>query len=184
MIPLIILNACSGKPLPVYGDGQDVRDWLYVEDHCRAIRTVLAHGRVGELITSVAAARRRTLISSEAFAGLFYRLRPKDPTMPHEKLITFVNDRPGHYRRYAMNTDKIESELGWHPTETFESGLEKTVRNLVHVNRELAFRFAVLAQSASSRFVFTECGFAEERTPLFARASSTSASGCSSAALS
>lgn len=128
LIPLIILNACSGKPLPVYGDGQNVRDWLYVEDHCRAIRTVLAHGRVGETYNVGGRSEKKNLDIVGSICRLLDRLHPNDPTMPHEKLITFVNDRPGHDRRYAMNTDKIESELGWHPTETFESGLEKTVR--------------------------------------------------------
>ena len=128
LIPLMILNACQGKPLPVYGDGQNVRDWLYVEDHCRAIRTVLAHGRVGETYNIGGRSEKKNLEIVAAICQLLDDLRPGDPVVPHDKLITFVKDRPGHDRRYAMDTRKIERELNWHPLETFESGLEKTVR--------------------------------------------------------
>ena len=128
LIPLMILNACQGKALPVYGDGQNVRDWLYVEDHCRAIRGVLARGRVGESYNIGGRSERNNLEIVGAICKLLDRLRPDDPVIPHDKLITFVKDRPGHDRRYAMDPRKIERELGWHPQETFETGMEKTVR--------------------------------------------------------
>jgi len=128
LIPLMILNACEGKPLPVYGDGQNVRDWLYVEDHCRAIRAVLARGRVGETYNVGGRSEKPNLEIVGTICRLLDQLRPGDPEVPHQKLITFVRDRPGHDRRYAMNTDKIERELGWHPQETFDTGMEKTVR--------------------------------------------------------
>ena len=125
LIPLMILNACQGKPMPVYGDGQNVRDWLYVEDHCRAIRTVLAGGRIGETYNIGGRSEKNNLEIVGAICKMLDELRPGDPTVPHEKLITFVKDRPGHDRRYAMNTEKIERELGWHPQETFETGMRK-----------------------------------------------------------
>jgi dTDP-glucose 4,6-dehydratase len=128
LMPLIILNASQGKPLPVYGDGQNVRDWLYVEDHCRAIRAVLARGRVGETYNIGGRSEKNNLEIVGAICKLLDDLRPNDPTVPHDKLIGFVKDRPGHDRRYAMNTEKIEHELGWHPQETFATGLEKTIR--------------------------------------------------------
>src|SRR5271157_5847582 len=121
LIPLMILNACAGKPLPVYGDGKNVRDWLYVEDHCRAIRTVLARGRVGETYNIGGRSEKTNLEIIDDICQLLDELRPGDPVMPHDKLITFVTDRPGHDRRYAMNADKIERELGWRPKETFET---------------------------------------------------------------
>jgi dTDP-glucose 4,6-dehydratase len=128
LIPLIVLNACEGKPLPVYGDGENVRDWLYVEDHCRAIRTVLSQGRVGETYNIGGRSEKKNLEIVRAICKLLDQLRPNDPVVPHDQLIAFVKDRPGHDRRYAMDTRKIERELGWRPVETFESGLEKTVR--------------------------------------------------------
>ena len=128
LIPLMILNACQGKPLPVYGDGQNVRDWLYVEDHCSAIRAALGRGRVGETYNIGGGSEKKNLDIVGEICRLLDRLRPGDPVVPHEKLITFVKDRPGHDRRYAMDTRKIERELGWRPQETFASGLEKTVR--------------------------------------------------------
>ena len=128
LIPLMILNACQGKSLPVYGDGENVRDWLYVEDHCHAIRTVLARGRVGETYNIGGRSEKKNLEIVGAICKLLDQLRPGDPVVPHDKLITFVKDRPGHDRRYAMDTSKIERELGWHPQETFETGMEKTVR--------------------------------------------------------
>ena len=128
LIPLMILNACAGKPLPVYGDGQNVRDWLYVEDHCAAIRTVLARGRCGETYNIGGRSEKKNLDIIATVCGLLDQMRPTDPVLPHNKLVTFVKDRPGHDRRYAMDTRKIERELGWHPRETFESGIEKTVR--------------------------------------------------------
>jgi dTDP-glucose 4,6-dehydratase len=128
LIPLMILNACSGKSLPVYGDGKNVRDWLYVEDHCRAIRTVLARGRVGETYNVGGRSEKTNLEIIDSVCQLLDELRPNDPVMPHSKLVTFVKDRPGHDRRYAMDTRKIERDLQWQPEETFESGIGKTVR--------------------------------------------------------
>ena len=128
LIPLMILNACQGKPLPVYGDGKNVRDWLYVEDHCRAIRTVLAHGRSGETYNIGGQNEKNNLEIVGAICVLLDQLRPQDTVVPHDRLITFVKDRPGHDRRYAMDIRKVERELDWHPKETFESGIEKTVR--------------------------------------------------------
>jgi dTDP-glucose 4,6-dehydratase len=128
LIPLVILNACQGKPLPVYGDGKNIRDWLYVEDHCRAIRAVLARGGVGETYNIGGRSEKNNLEIVGSICKLLDQLRPNDPTVPHDKLIAFVKDRPGHDRRYAMNTEKIERELDWHPQETFATGLEKTIR--------------------------------------------------------
>ncbi len=128
LIPLMILNACAGKPLPVYGDGENVRDWLYVKDHCRAIRTVLSHGRVGETYNIGGRSEKKNLEIVGAICGLLDELCPNDPAVPHNKLVVFVKDRAGHDRRYAMDTRKIERELNWHPLETFESGIQKNVR--------------------------------------------------------
>jgi len=128
LIPLMILNACQGKPLPVYGDGKNVRDWLHVEDHCRAVRAVLTQGCVGETYNVGGRSEKNNLEIVGAICDVLDRLRPGDPVVPHSKLITFVKDRPGHDRRYAMDTRKIERELGWRPQETFASGLERTVR--------------------------------------------------------
>jgi dTDP-glucose 4,6-dehydratase len=127
LIPLIILNACGGKPLPVYGDGQNVRDWLYVEDHCSAIRTVLSRGRLGDTYNIGGCNERKNLEIVDTVCGLLDELRPSDLVVPHRNLITFVKDRPGHDRRYAMDTRKIERELDWRPRETFETGIRKTV---------------------------------------------------------
>jgi dTDP-glucose 4,6-dehydratase len=127
LIPLMILNACVGKPLPVYGDGKNVRDWLYVEDHCRAIRAVLSQGRVGGTYNIGGGSEKTNLEIIGTICQLLDELRPRDPAVPHNQLVTFVKDRPGHDRRYAMDTRKIESELGWTPQETFESGIRKTV---------------------------------------------------------
>ena len=118
----------SGKPLPVYGDGKNVRDWLYVEDHCRAIRTVLARGRVGETYNIGGRNEKEESGNCEDdLRDCSTNCGPNDPVVPHRQLITFVKDRPGHDRRYAMDTRKIERELGWRPQETFESGMRKTV---------------------------------------------------------
>ncbi len=127
LIPLMILNACQGKPLPVYGDGLNVRDWLYVEDHCRAIRAVLARGRDGETYNIGGRSEKKNLEIVGSICGLLDELRPGDKVVPHNKLITFVTDRPGHDRRYAMDASKIERELNWYARETFESGIGKTV---------------------------------------------------------
>ena len=127
LIPLTILNAMNGKAIPVYGDGQNVRDWLFVADHCDAIRTVLARGRVGETYNVGGRNEKPNLEIVHAICSLLDELRPADPVVPHSKLITYVQDRPGHDRRYAMDTRKIERDLGWQPRETFESGIRKTV---------------------------------------------------------
>jgi dTDP-glucose 4,6-dehydratase len=127
LIPLVILNACSGKPIPVYGDGKNVRDWLYVADHCEAIRAVLSRGRQGETYNIGGNNEKINLEIVEAICALLDELRPNDLIVPHQKLITYVKDRPGHDRRYAVDARKIERELGWRPRETFETGIRKTV---------------------------------------------------------
>ena len=116
LIPLTILNAMNGKAIPVYGDGQNVRDWLFVADHCDAIRTVLARGRVGETYNVGGRNEKPNLEIVHAICAILDELRPADPVVPHKKLITYVQDRPGHDRRYAMDTRKIERDLGWQPT--------------------------------------------------------------------
>jgi dTDP-glucose 4,6-dehydratase len=128
LIPLMILNALEGKPLPVYGDGQQVRDWLFVEDHCRAIRTVLARGVPGEVYNIGGDCERANLDVVREIASIVDRLRPNLPHAPCESLIKFVTDRPGHDRRYAIDATKIHSQLGWVPRENFASGLERTIR--------------------------------------------------------
>jgi dTDP-glucose 4,6-dehydratase len=127
LIPLVILNALTGKPLPVYGDGQNVRDWMYVEDHCGAIRTVLARGTAGETYNIGGCNEKKNLEIVDTVCTLLDELRPDGPVVPHRKLIIFVKDRPGHDRRYAMDTRKIERELNWRPKETFETGIRKTI---------------------------------------------------------
>jgi dTDP-glucose 4,6-dehydratase len=127
LIPLAILHAIQGKPIPVYGDGKNVRDWLYVEDHCDAIRTVLARGRIGETYNIGGHNEKYNLEIVGTICAMLDELRPNDAIVPHEKLITFVQDRPGHDRRYAMNSSKIEAELGWRPRQTFETGIRKTI---------------------------------------------------------
>jgi dTDP-glucose 4,6-dehydratase len=127
LIPLMILNARSGKSLPVYGDGQNVRDWIYVGDHCEAVRTVLAGGCPGETYNIGGWSEKTNLEIVETICGLLDECCPNDPVVPHRQLITFVKDRPGHDRRYAVDARKIERELKWHPHETFESGIRKTV---------------------------------------------------------
>jgi dTDP-glucose 4,6-dehydratase len=128
LIPLTIHNALRGRPLPVYGDGGNVRDWLYVQDHCRAILEVLEGGRVGETYNVGGHSEKTNLEVVHAICSLLDELLPKSSFVPHASLITFVEDRPGHDRRYAIDASKIRRELGWVPTETFESGMKKTVR--------------------------------------------------------
>lgn len=123
----MILNARDDKPLPVYGDGQNVRDWLYVEDHCEAIATVLARGKVGETYNIGGGNEKRNIEIVETICDIVDELAGQRGDS-RRKLITFVKDRPGHDRRYAMDASKIERELGWKPRETFESGIRKTVR--------------------------------------------------------
>ena len=127
LIPLIILNALEGKPLPVYGDGGNVRDWLFVGDHCSAIRTVLEKGRLGETYNIGGNNERANLDVVKTICRLVDELLPNAAIGPREKLITFVADRPGHDRRYAINASKIAAEFGWQPQVRFEDGLRQTV---------------------------------------------------------
>ncbi|MGL4860272.1 MAG: dTDP-glucose 4,6-dehydratase [Enterobacteriaceae bacterium] len=129
LIPLVILNALAGKPLPVYGDGGQVRDWLYVEDHARALYQVLTEGKVGETYNIGGHNERKNLQVVQTICDLLQELNAEKPAgvAHYRDLITFVTDRPGHDRRYAIDAGKIERELGWRPQETFESGLRKTV---------------------------------------------------------
>ncbi|MEW5781128.1 MAG: dTDP-glucose 4,6-dehydratase [Pseudomonadota bacterium] len=127
LIPLMIVNALAGKPLPVYGDGLNVRDWLYVKDHCAAIRAVLARGRVGETYNIGGWNEKTNLEIVRIVCRLLDERRPRPDGASHASLITFVKDRPGHDRRYAIDATKIARELGWRPAETFETGIEKTV---------------------------------------------------------
>jgi dTDP-glucose 4,6-dehydratase len=128
LIPLAIYSALKGKLLPLYGDGKHVRDWLYVKDHCRAILRVLEGGQPGETYNVGGHSERTNLEVVNTVCRLLDKLAPYSPFTPHASLITFVEDRPGHDRRYAMDASKIRRELGWTPQETFESGMEKTVR--------------------------------------------------------
>jgi dTDP-glucose 4,6-dehydratase len=126
LIPLMILRALRGEPLPVYGDGQNVRDWLFVDDHAEALWTVVRRGRVGETYAIGGEAERRNLDVVRGVVGTLDALRPAGA--PHDRLIQFVTDRPGHDRRYAIDCSRIKAELGWSPSVTFEEGLEKTIR--------------------------------------------------------
>lgn len=125
LIPLMIRNACNGKPLPIYGKGDNVRDWLYVDDHARALRTVLERGRLGETYNIGGWNEKTNLEVVDAICAILDELRPQGA--PHARLKTYVQDRPGHDKRYAIDAGKIERELGWKPLETFETGLRKTV---------------------------------------------------------
>ena len=127
LIPLVILNALAGKPLPIYGDGQQIRDWLYVKDHCSAIRTVLAQGRLGETYNVGGWNEKANLDVVHTICHILDTLRPKADGTGYAEQITYVQDRPGHDRRYAIDARKLERELGWKPAETFESGIRKTV---------------------------------------------------------
>jgi len=127
LIPLMIVNALAGKPLPVYGDGQQIRDWLYVTDHAAAIPAVLAGGRLGETYNIGGWNEMANIDIVKTVCALLDELRP-DPVGPYSRLITYVKDRPGHDRRYAIDARKVEQELGWRPAETFASGIRKTVQ--------------------------------------------------------
>ncbi|MFO1328385.1 MAG: dTDP-glucose 4,6-dehydratase [Rubrivivax sp.] len=127
LIPLMIVNALAGKPLPIYGDGLQVRDWLYVRDHCSAIRAVLARGRPGEVYNVGGWNEKTNREIVTTICALLDELRP-DPQGSYGRLVTHVKDRPGHDRRYAIDARKIERELGWRPAETFETGIRKTVQ--------------------------------------------------------
>ncbi|MGN6209323.1 dTDP-glucose 4,6-dehydratase [Asticcacaulis sp.] len=126
LIPLSIINAMEGQPLPVYGDGSNIRDWLHVEDHARALHLICAKGRLGETYNVGGRNERRNIDVVRRICALMDRLRPQ--SSPHDRLITFVTDRPGHDRRYAIDAAKLETELGWQAQETFDTGIEKTVR--------------------------------------------------------
>jgi len=138
LIPLMILNALENRKLPVYGSGDNVRDWLYVEDHAKALCTIAAHGKVGRTYNIGGRSERTNLDVVQSLCGLLDRLSPR-PSGSYATLIEFVSDRPGHDKRYAIDDTRLSSELGWAPEETFESGLEKTVRwyldNETWVNR-------------------------------------------------
>ena len=127
LIPLMIVNALAGKTLPVYGDGQQIRDWLYVKDHCSGIRAVLERGRLGETYNIGGWNEKANIDIVRTVCALLDELRP-DPAGPYSRLITYVTDRPGHDRRYAIDARKIERELGWRPAETFDTGIRKTVQ--------------------------------------------------------
>ena len=128
LIPLVILNALNSKPLPIYGDGQQVRDWLYVGDHCSAIREVLAKGKLGETYNIGGWNEKANLDVVKTICFILDQLKPRIDGKPYADQISFVKDRPGHDRRYAIDAGKIERELGWRPAETFETGIRKTVQ--------------------------------------------------------
>ena len=128
LIPLMILNAQEGKPLPIYGKGDNIRDWLYVDDHVRALLKVLAEGRVGETYNIGGHNEKTNMEVVKTICTLLDELIPSSPYKPHETLISFVKDRPGHDQRYAIDAGKMASELGWQPQETFETGLKRTVQ--------------------------------------------------------
>ncbi len=127
LIPLCILNALKGKPLPIYGDGKQIRDWLYVKDHCSAIREVLSKGKIGETYNVGGWNEKTNLEVVETLCAILDELKPKSDGKSYADQITFVKDRPGHDRRYAIEASKLERDLGWRPQETFETGLRKTV---------------------------------------------------------
>lgn len=128
LIPLVIANALAGKPLPIYGDGRQVRDWLYVGDHCAAIRRVLEAGRIGEVYCIGGSSEKANIDVVTTLCEILDQARPRADGASYREQITFVKDRPGHDRRYAIDAGKIRTELGWRPAETFVSGLERTVR--------------------------------------------------------
>lgn len=127
LIPLVIHNALAGKPLPIYGDGQQIRDWLYVTDHCSAIRRVLAEGRLGETYNVGGCNEKANIDVVRTLCAMLDELRPRGDGQSYAVQMTFVKDRPGHDRRYAIDAGKLERELGWRPAETFETGIRKTV---------------------------------------------------------
>ena len=127
LIPLVIAKALAGEPLPVYGDGLNVRDWLYVGDHCAAIRTVLERGRVGETYNVGGDAEMTNIAVVEAICALLDQRRPRQDGQPRSNQVTYVRDRPGHDRRYAIDASKLQQELGWQPRHTFEQGIAATV---------------------------------------------------------
>ncbi|MEX2164791.1 MAG: dTDP-glucose 4,6-dehydratase [Sulfuricaulis sp.] len=128
LIPLVIVNAIKGKSLPIYGDGLNVRDWLYVADHCSAIRTVLARGRVGETYNIGGDSEKNNLEVVHTVCAVLDELHPDSPVIPHAKLIKFVKDRSGHDRRYAIDASKVKRDLGWVPQQSFADGIRETVK--------------------------------------------------------
>ena len=128
LIPLVIENALAGKPIPVYGDGANIRDWLYVKDHCRAIMAVLEKGRPGEVYNIGGNSEKTNLEVVHTICAILDQLVPRGEQRRHDALITFVTDRPGHDRRYAIDASKIKAEIGWTPQETFHTGIRKTVQ--------------------------------------------------------
>jgi dTDP-glucose 4,6-dehydratase len=128
LIPLMILNGLEGKGLPVYGDGQNIRDWLYVKDHCKAVWTIMQHGRHGETYNVGGNCEMRNLDVVTLICDLLDELAPALGAKPRRDLIAFVKDRPGHDRRYAIDAKKLENELGWQPAESFETGIRKTIQ--------------------------------------------------------
>jgi dTDP-glucose 4,6-dehydratase len=128
LIPLVILNALVGKPLPIYGDGQQIRDWLYVKDHCSAICRVLEAGKLGETYNVGGWNEKPNLEVVNTICSILDELRPKSDGSSYASQITYVKDRPGHDRRYAIDATKLERELGWRPAETFDTGIRKTVQ--------------------------------------------------------
>jgi dTDP-glucose 4,6-dehydratase len=155
LIPLMIVNALAGKPLPVYGDGMQVRDWLYVKDHCNAIRCVLGAGRVGETYNVGGWNEKPNIEIVQTICKLLDELRPRVDGQSYQTQITYVTDRPGHDKRYAIDARKLEQELGWKPAETFDSGIRKTVKwyleNLewVHNVQSGAYRKWIATQYAN-----------------------------------
>ena len=150
LIPLVIVNALAGRALPVYGDGQQIRDWLYVKDHCSAIRAVLARGRQGEVYNVGGGSEKPNIDVVRAVCRLLDELRARPDGQPYAAQISFVPDRPGHDQRYAINATKAQRELGWMPTQTFDTGLRKTVAWYLDNPRWLA------SVQSGSRRVWTE----------------------------
>ncbi len=154
LIPLCILNALNGKPLPIYGDGQQIRDWLYVKDHCSAIREALKRGKIGETYNVGGWNEKTNLDVVKTLCGILDELRPKADGSKYENQITYVKDRPGHDRRYAIDASKLERELDWKPKETFETGLRKTVlwylENETWVNHVVSGEYQRLVQKQYS----------------------------------
>ncbi|GAB2625747.1 dTDP-glucose 4,6-dehydratase [Novilysobacter erysipheiresistens] len=154
LIPLVIAKAVAGEPLPVYGDGKNVRDWLFVKDHCDAIRRVLEAGRIGETYNVGGNAERENIVVVETICRLLDERRPREDGQPRASQVTYVRDRPGHDRRYAIDASKIESDLGWTPSVSFEDGIARTVdwylNNTEWTNRILdgAYRLERLGQEA------------------------------------
>ena len=128
LIPLVIVNALSGKKLPIYGDGKQIRDWIFVKDHCNAIRCILENGRVGEVYNIGGCNEKSNLEIVSQVCDLLDKLKPKKDNTSYQRQIAFVKDRPGHDKRYAIDASKIEKELGWKPSHKFESGIQKTVK--------------------------------------------------------